>query len=129
MRLLVVEDLYLHVALHQVRELGRVPRGAHHVVVYPVVVATAGLSHQQRVVQEPLLAQPRFGDSPVVFGPRGEEAYLVTLVEPAVDCLHGIEVGLCDRHPLRLLVGNVLSHRTVYVDEVVLDVLGQDRAR
>ena len=98
-------------------------------IVYPVVIPTAGFAHQQSVITESFLSQPSLSRLSNSLSARGEETNHMAFIIPSVDRLDGVWVGFGSSHPLRFLIRNVFSYGAIDVDEVILLALGDDRTR
>ena len=118
---LFLKDLNLDFLGDHVGESVGIAGRSDHVIVDPVVVASTGLAHQERMVPESLLIEPRLGYLPVEFCPGCEEAYPMTGVIPRVDRPNRVWECFGGDHSLRLFIGDVLAHGPVDIDQIVLD--------
>ena len=103
-------------------------RRADDVVVYPVIVAAAGLLEDDAVIFEAVLGEPFLRYLAMRFGARCEERDDVAFVMPVVHDSARIGENGGRLHALRLFVRNIFADRPIDVDEIVLDALGQDGA-
>ena len=97
-------------------------------VIDPVVIAPTGFVVKYSVMLETMLLQPRLGDLGVLAQTAGEESDDMAIIVPAIDDLHYVRKNLCGRHSFGLLIGYVLTHGTIDVDEEILTSLGQGGA-
>jgi len=118
---LFLEDLNLDILGDHVGESVGIAGRSDYMVIDPVIVSSTGLAHQEGVIPESLIIQPRLGYLPVVLCPGCEEAYPVTGVIPRVDRPNRIRECLRGDHAIGLLVRDVLADGPVDVDEIVLD--------
>ena len=77
---------------------------------------------------ETMLLQLRLGDLGVLAQTAGEESDDMAIIVPAIDDFHHVGKNLCGRHPFGLLIGYVLTHGTIDVDEEILASLGEGGA-
>lgn len=118
---LFLKDLDLDFLGDHVGEPVGIAGGSDHVIIDPVVVASTGLAHQEGMVPESFLIEPRLGYLPVVFCPSCEEAYPMTGVIPRVDRPNRVWECFGGDHSLRLFIGDVLAYGPVDIDQIVLD--------
>lgn len=128
-RLLVVKDLNIGSLGHHIRESVCITGRSNYVVVDPVIVPSARLAHQEGMIPESLLGQPRFGYLSVMFGSSCEEAYPMSFIVPCVDRLYRIWECFGRDHSIRLLIGDVLTDGPIDINEIVLDSVLKDRAQ
>ena len=81
---LIVKHFYGFFSEDKIGEFAFVAGGFYDVIVYPMIVASAGFAKDDAVILKAELFEPLLGNFAVCFGTRGEKVNHVTFVIPFV---------------------------------------------
>lgn len=103
--------------------------GFDRMIVDPVIVATAGLVHEKRVVFEAMLLEPSNGHFLMLAGcARSEKCNPVPCFEKFINTFPRTFVRETCLHPLRLFVWHIVGNCPIDIDEIVHDAFLKDWA-
>src|SRR5690606_371086 len=117
----VVENLNGNFFVDQIGKLTAIARCFYQMIIDPMVISTAGLSHQHTMIFKTMFLQPVLRNLAMRFGSRGKEKDDVALVIPVVQCCECIRIYFCCAHSFGFLIWYVVANRTININQVIFD--------
>lgn len=125
---LIFENLNLTGLDYQVCKPALVAGRPNDMVINPVVIPSTGFAKHDTVIFESVSVQPLLRDGSVYFCSAGEKVDDMAFIVPLIEFLECIRIWLHETHPFRFFIGHIIANGAVYINEVVFNMVGQDRA-